>query len=268
MSQAWMIASGKGGVGKSTLAAALAVGLARRGQRVAVVDADIGLRSLDVMLGLQNHVVYDLVDVARGACKLKQALVPHWRYPTLYLLCAAQVGDSSQITPQDMQRLIFRLKKMFAYVLLDCPAGVDRGFQNALGAADDAILVTTPDDVAIRDVERVCNMITERGLPRPMLVINQAVPAMMRAGDMYTPQTISQLIDLPLLGVIPRSEEVYRRLLKHQTAIEGRGEAQDALERIVRRLIGEQVPIPQIHREPRGFLARLFLKEEKGSESL
>jgi septum site-determining protein MinD len=266
MSQAWMIASGKGGVGKSTLAAAFAVGLARRGQRVAVVDADIGLRNLDVMLGLQNHVVYDLVDVAQGTCKLKQALVPHWRYPTLYMLPAAQMCDPSQVTAQDIQRLILRLKRNFAYVLVDCPAGVDRGFQNVLGAADDSILVTTPDEVAMRDAERVCSLITEHGLPRPMLIINQAMPALMRSGEMQTPDVIANTLDLKLLGVVPQSEQVYRQLLRRMTAIEGKGEAQAALDRIVRRLIGEQVPIPEIKKETPSILKRLFHRVPKGSE--
>jgi septum site-determining protein MinD len=268
MSQAWMIASGKGGVGKSTLAAALAVGLAMRGQRVAVVDADIGLRSLDVMLGLESHIVYDLVDVIRGACKLKQALVSHWRYPSLSLLPAAQMCDSTQVTDLDMKRIILRLKKNFAYVLVDCPAGIGRGFQNVLGAADDTILVTTPDDVAMRDVERVCGLITDYGLPRPMLIVNQAIGDMIRSGAMYKPQTIAQTLDLELLGVVPKSEQVYRHLLRHMTAIEGKGEVQSALDRIVRRLIGEQIPVPMIEKDSRTAFMQLFRREKKGSEWL
>lgn len=268
MSQAWMIASGKGGVGKSTMAAAMAVGLAMKGQRVAVVDADIGLRSLDVMLGLENRIVYDLVDVIHGECKLKQALISHDRYPSLYLLPAAQMCDSSQVTAADMQRIILRLKRNFAYVLVDCPAGIGRGFQNVLGAADDTILVTTPDDVAMRDVERVCGLITDYGLPRPMLIVNQAVGSLIRSGDMYAPEAIAQLLDLQLLGVVPKSEQVYHRLLKHMTAIEGKGDVQQALHRIVRRLIGEQVPIPVIENDSRPAFLRLFRREKKGSEWL
>jgi septum site-determining protein MinD len=268
MSQAWMVASGKGGVGKSTLAAALAVGLAMRGQSVAVVDTDIGLRSLDVMLGLENHIVFDLVDVIRGACKLKQALIPHWRYPTLSLLPAAQMSDSTQMTALDMQRIILRLKKNFAYVLVDCPAGIGRGFENILGAADDTILVTTPDDVAMRDVERVCGLITDFGLPRPMLIINQVIGDMIRSGEMYTPETIAQTLDLQLLGVVPKSDQVYRHLLHHMTAIEGKGDVQSALNRIVRRLIGEQIPVPEIKKSSRTAIMHLFRREKKGSEWL
>ena len=263
-----MIASGKGGVGKSTLAAALAVGLAMREQRVAVVDADIGLRSLDVMLGLENHIVYDLVDVIRGACKLKQALVPHWRYPSLSLLPAAQMCDSAQVTALDMQRIIQRLKKNFAYVLVDCPAGIGRGFQNVLGAADDSILVTTPDDIAMRDIERVCGLIADYGLPRPMLIVNQAMGDMVRSGEMYPPQTVAQTLDLQLLGVVPKSEQVYRQLLGHMTAIEGKGNVQAALNRIVRRLVGEQVPLPVIEKDSRTAFMRMFRREKKGSEWL
>ena len=266
MSQAWMIASGKGGVGKSTLSAALAVGLAMQGQRVAVVDADIGLRSLDVMLGLENRIVYDLVDVVHGECKLRQALVPHGRYPALSLLPAAQMCDSAQVTALDMQRIILRLKKIFSYVLVDCPAGIGRGFQNVLGAADDTILVTTPDDVAMRDVERVCGLITGRGLPRPMLIVNQVITDLVHSGDMYAPEAIAQILDLQLLGIVPKSEQVYHRLLRHMTAMEGKGDVQQSLLRIVRRLIGEQIPIPAIEKDSRSAFIRLFRREKKGSE--
>ncbi len=266
MSQAWMIASGKGGVGKSTIAAALAVGLAMLKQHVAIVDADIGLRSLDVMLGLENHIAYDLVDVVHGTCKLKHALVSHWRYPTLSLLPAAQMCDSSGVTAQDMQRLIVRLKRDFAYVLVDCPAGIGRGFQNVLGAADDTILVTTPDDVAMRDVERVCGLVTEYGLPRPMLIINQVAAQMVQSGEMLSPAAIAQVLDMQLLGILPKSDQVYRQLLRHETAIEGKGDVQSSLQRIIRRLTGEAVPFPVIEKDPRTALARLFGREKKGCE--
>ncbi len=266
MSQAWMIASGKGGVGKSTLAAALAVGLAIRGQQVVVVDTDIGLRSLDVMLGLENHIAYDLTDVIKGACKLKQALVSHWRYPTLSLLPAAQMSEPEKVTAADIRRIIFRLKRRFDYVLVDCPAGIGRGFQNVLGAADDTILVTTPDDVAMRDVERVCGLITQEGLPRPMLIINQVMAELVRSGDMYSPKTVAEMLDLPLLGVVPKSDQVYRHLLSRMTAIEGKGDVQEALKRIVRRLSGEDVPLPAIEKDSRTGLSRLFRRQKKGSE--
>ena len=266
MSQAWMIASGKGGVGKSTIAAALAVGLAMRQQHVVIVDADIGLRSLDIMLGLQNHVAFDLIDVVRGDCKLKHALVSHWRYPTLSHLPAAQMCDSTGISAQDMQRLIVRLKKDFSYVIVDCPAGIGRGFQNVLGAADDTILVTTPDDVAMRDVERVCGLVTDYGLPRPMLIINQIVAQLVQAGLMYSPNAIAQTLDMQLLGILPKSDQVYRQLLRHETAIEGKGDVQAALNRIVRRLIGETVPFPVIEVDTRTALKKLFSREKKGCE--
>lgn len=266
MSQAWMIASGKGGVGKSTIAAAIAVGLAMKQQHVAIVDADIGLRSLDVMLGLENRIVYDLVDVINGSCKLKQALVNHWRYPSLSLLPAAQMSDSSGVTAKDIQRIILRLKKEYDYVLVDCPAGIGRGFQNVLGAADDTILVTTPDDVAMRDVERVCALVTDYGLPRPMLIVNQVNVDLVKAGIMYPPAIIAQSLDMQLLGILPKSDHVYRQLLRHMTAIEGKGDVQTSLHRIVRRLIGEVVPLPILSKDERSPLKRLFSREKKGCE--
>ncbi len=261
-----MIASGKGGVGKSTLAAALAVGLARQGQKVVVVDADIGLRNLDVILGLQNHIVYDLVDVVTGICKLKQALIHHWRFPTLSLLPAAQLQDATAVKAEDMQRIIQKLKKNHAYVLVDCPAGIGRGFENVLGSADDTILVTTPDDVAMRDVERVCGLIEDHKLPRPMLIVNRVIPALIQSGEMYTPQVIAQTLDLQLLGVIPQEEQVYRMLLKHMTAIEGKHGAQAAIDRIVKRLLGEMIPFPDFQGDTRSLFQRLFQRRKKGDE--
>ena len=263
MSQAWMIASGKGGVGKSTLAAALAVGLAKRGQKVAVVDTDIGLRNLDVMMGLEDRIVYDLVDVANKDCKLNQALVRHPQYPSLALLPAAQFCRMKAIDSKQLGKLVSKLKAAFDFVLLDCPAGVERGFLNALGAADESVLVTTPDDVAMRDAERVCAIMEEKGLPRPMLIVNRVIPELIKTGEMYTPQVVSQTLDLSLMGAVPQDPAVYRMLLKHQTLMEISCPAEKAVERIVSRLMGEKLPIAccDLVRKPT-FWAKVFHKRK------
>lgn len=258
MSQSFMITSGKGGVGKSTLTAAIAVGFALRGQSVVVVDADMGLRNLDMMLGLHNRVVYDLGDVAKGTCKLKQTLIYHAKYPTLALLPAAQSSGTSALTPSDMRRLVAKLEKHFSYVLVDCPAGAERGFTNVLGCTHEVVLVTTPDDVAMRDAEKIAGLINKAGKDIPMsLIINRMIPAYVKTGEMYAPKVIAETLDLPLLGAVPQEEQVYRLLLKHQTLMEEKNDAQAAVNRIVRRMMGESVPMINWERNP-SFMQRLF----------
>lgn len=264
MSQAWMIASGKGGVGKSTISAALAVGLAKRGEKVVVIDIDIGLRNQDVILGMENRIVFDLIDVVNKDCKLNQALVYHSAYPSLALLPAAQFSRMKAIEAKDIAKLVRKLKETFTYVIIDCPAGVERGFLNALGTADDSILVTTPDDVAMRDVERVCTIIEEKGLPRPMLIVNQVIPELLTSGEMYTPDTVAQTLDLSLLGVIPQDKQVYRNLLKHQTCMDDDCPAQKAFDRIVDRLLGAMTPISDYQeRESTSLWQKLFQKRKR-----
>ncbi|NLI22651.1 MAG: septum site-determining protein MinD [Clostridiales bacterium] len=255
MSQAWMIASGKGGVGKSTITAALAVALARRQLQTVAVDTDIGLRSLDMLLGLQNQIVYDVIDVANKDCKLKYALVQYPLSPSLSLLPASQLGTSGDLDPDVMGRIVNKLKKRFSYVLMDAPAGLERGVTNTMQHADHTLLVVTPDDVSIRDAERVIALLEHHHKPRPMLLVNRVIPAMVADGEMYSPQTVANALDIPLLGFVPEDRAVLTALQRHHTVMDEEGPARDALTRISQRFLGEYVPMPAFTRR-RGWFGR------------
>ena len=253
MSQAWMVASGKGGVGKSTITAALAVALARRQLLTAAVDTDIGLRSLDMLLGLQNKIVYDVIDVANKDCKLRYALVQYAPAPLLSLLPAAQLGSSSDLNAELMARIVRKLKKRFSYVLMDAPAGLERGVVNTLLNVDHTLLIVTPDDVCIRDAERVIALLESHHKPRPMLIVNRIIPELVASGEMYTPQTVANTLDVPLLGYVPEDRAVLRALNAHHTVMDEVCPAREALERISQRFLGEFVPMPGFERKRRLF---------------
>ncbi len=255
-----MIASGKGGVGKSFLAAALGVALAKRQLPTVVVDTDIGLRSQDLLLGLQNKVVYDVVDVAHKDCKLRYALVTHSRYPALSLLPASQLGQSGDLSAERLSRIVLKLKKRFAYVLLDAPAGLETGLRNDIAATDHTLLVATPDDVSIRDAERLLGLLDELHKPRPMLVVNQVDLSLVRDGVLYAPQTVASTLDVPLLGFVPEDAHVRRALARHESPMEIACPAQAAMDRITRRFLGEYVPLPAMPK-PRLFGRRKASRE-------
>ena len=208
MSECIVVTSGKGGVGKTTTSANLGVALAMQGATVAVVDADIGLRNLDVILGLENRIVYDLVHVIEGECRLKQALIRDKRVEGLYLLPAAQTRDKNAVTPQQMRELVDKLKAEFDYVLVDCPAGIEQGFKNAVAGADRAVIVTTPEVSAIRDADRIIGMVEAAELPEPNLIINRYRAKMVNKGDMMNKEDILEILAIPLLGIVPDHEDI------------------------------------------------------------
>jgi len=208
MSECIVVTSGKGGVGKTTTTANLGVALAMQGSRVCVVDADIGLRNLDVILGLENRIVYDLVQYIEGKCRLSQALIKDKRQENLYLLPAAQTRDKTSVTPYQMRELIYDLKQDFEYILVDCPAGIEQGFKNAIAGADQAIIVTTPEMSAIRDADRIIGLIEAAELPEPHLLINRYRRGMVRRGDMLNKDDILEILATPLLGIIPEAEDI------------------------------------------------------------
>ncbi|MFQ9985395.1 MAG: septum site-determining protein MinD, partial [Lachnospiraceae bacterium] len=182
MSEVIVITSGKGGVGKTTTTANLGAGLAQLGEKVVLIDTDIGLRNLDVVMGLENRIVYHLVDVIEENCRLKQALIRDKRYPNLFLLPSAQTRDKSAVTPEQMTRLIDKLRLDFDYILLDCPAGIEQGFQNAIAGADRAFIVTTPEVSAIRDADRIIGLLDTFGMRKYDLIINRVRMDMVRRG--------------------------------------------------------------------------------------
>ena len=246
MSECIVITSGKGGVGKTTTTANLGVALARTGAKVAVVDADIGLRNLDVILGLENRIVYDLVHVIEGECRLRQALIRDKRIDGLVLLPAAQTRDKNAVTPAQMRRLVAELKKTYDYVLMDCPAGIERGFKNAIAGADRALIVTTPSISAIRDADRIIAMVEAAEMPEPELIINQYRPGMAESGSMMNKEDILEILAIPLIGTVPDHEDIITSSNKGTpVAFDDNSMVGEAYRRIARRICGE-TDVPEL----------------------
>lgn len=208
MSEVIVVTLGKGGVGKTTTTANVGAGLASLGQKVALIDTDIGLRNLDVVMGLENRIVYNLVDVIEGNCRIKQALIKDKRYPGLYLMPSAQTRDKNAVSPEQMRKLVAVLRESFDYVLLDCPAGIEQGFKNAIAGADRAIIVTTPEVSAIRDADRIIGLLEANEINRIDLIVNRLRPDMIRRGDMMSVEDVVDILSIPLLGAIPDDESV------------------------------------------------------------
>lgn len=242
--QTTVITSGKGGVGKTTAVANLGSVLAQSGCKVCVVDADIGLRNLDVVLGLENRIVYHLVDVIAGRCRLRQALIKDKRNENLYLLPASQSDDKNAVTPEQMRQLCQDLKKEFDYTLIDCPAGIEQGFRNAIAGAQQAIVVTTPEVSAIRDADRVIGLLHAQAV-EAQLIINRLNPALVRRGDMLDQQDVIDILAIELLGIVPEDEGIVISTNKGSpAAFSEEFEAGRAYRRIARRIRGEVVPLP------------------------
>jgi len=245
MSKVYCFASGKGGVGKSTLSANLAVLLAQRGRSVVLIDCDIGLRALDLFLGVESQIVYDLMDVVRGSCLLSEALLPVPSLPLLRLLPAGQFSRARDLDPKKLKKILNLLRDENDFIFLDCPAGLERGLRNVLNAnIDEAILVTTPDDLCLRDAEQVVSLLDRKDLPRPRLIVNRLQPDLIRAGEMMSAQVIASSLDLPLLGEIPDDPAVYRAQLRRHPFVSYQSDARDALTRIASRLDGKDEPFP------------------------
>ena len=203
MSEVIVITSGKGGVGKTTTTANIGTGLAKLDKKVVMIDTDIGLRNLDVVMGLENRIVYNLVDVVEGNCRLKQALIKDKRYSNLFLLPSAQTRDKSSVSPEQMKKLVDELRTEFDYILLDCPAGIEQGFKNAIAGADRAIIVTTPEVSAIRDADRIIGLLEAEELKKIELVINRIRMDMVKRGDMMSVEDVVDILAIDLIGVVP-----------------------------------------------------------------
>ena len=262
MSEVIVITSGKGGVGKTTTVANIGTGLAAMGKRVAVVDTDIGLRNLDVVMGLENRIVYNLVDVINGSCRLKQALIRDRRHSELYLLPSAQTKDKTAVSPEQMIKLTDDLREEFDYVLLDCPAGIEQGFKNAVAGADRALVVTTPEVSAIRDADRIIGLLESGGLRDIRLIINRLRPEMIVRGDMMSVEDVTEILAIDLLGVIPDDESVVVATNQGEPVVGEDSLAGKCYQNICRRLLGEEVPISDFNHKPglRSKLSSLFHK--------
>jgi septum site-determining protein MinD len=237
------IASGKGGVGKTTAVANIAVALATRGQKVTCIDSDIGLRNLDVVLGLENRIVYDLVDVIEGRCRLRQAMIRDKRLSELYLIPAAQTRDKTAVSPSDMVRLCDELRPEVDWIIIDSPAGIERGFKNAIAAADRVLVMTNPEISAVRDADRVIGLLEAEGKGPAALLINRLNPVMVRRGDMLSVEDVLDLLAIDLIGIVPEDDNVVVASNKGlPLALDGKNKAGQAFQNVARRLMGEKVP--------------------------
>lgn len=257
MGEAIVITSGKGGVGKTTTSANIGTALALQGKKVCMVDTDIGLRNLDVVMGLENRIVYDLVDVAEERCRLSQALVKDKRFEELYLLPAAQTKDKDAIHPDQIKAMVDELKQDFEYVIIDCPAGIEHGFRNAVAGADKAIVVTTPEHAAVRDADRIIGLLEKEGLYGSRLVINRVRTKMVKSGEMLDIDEICQILAIDLLGVVPDDEQVIKAANEGEPTVMNPGsKASIAFRNIARRILGDAVPLMTFE-EKKGALARV-----------
>ena len=231
MSEVIVITSGKGGVGKTTTTANVGTGLAKEGKKVVLIDTDIGLRNLDVVMGLENRIVYNLVDVIEGNCRIKQALIKDKRYPTLYLLPSAQTREE------------------FDYILLDCPAGIEQGFKNAIAGADRAIVVTTPEVSAVRDADRIIGLLEANEIGKTELVVNRLRADMVKRGDMMSSDDVVEILAVDLLGVVPDDENIVVSTNQGEPLVGNKSLAGQAYENICHRIMGEDVPLLDLYQK-------------------
>jgi len=251
------ITSGKGGVGKTTATANIGAALATMGQRVACIDADIGLRNLDVVLGLENRIVYDLVDAVEGRCRLSQAMIKDKHIPNLYLIPSAQTRDKTAVSPSDMIRLCDELRPDLDWIIVDSPAGIERGFKNAIAPADEVIVVTNPEVSAVRDADRIIGIVEaeEKGTPR--LLINRLNPEMVKQNNMLSADDVVDLLAIHLLGIVPEDKEVLISTNQGTPiALNDKSLAGQAYQNIARRLMGEKVPLLDLDKGG-GFFNRI-----------
>ncbi|HEY4544452.1 MAG TPA: septum site-determining protein MinD [Tissierellaceae bacterium] len=254
-----VITSGKGGVGKTTTSANISTGLAMLGHSVVVLDADVGLRNLDVVLGLENRIVYDLVDILEGNCRIKQGLIRDKRFENLYLLPAAQTRDKSAIDPEKMLELVKELKEDYDYIIIDSPAGIEQGFQYSIAGADKAYIVTTPEISAVRDADRVIGLLEATGIKEPKLIINRIRPDMVKRGDMLNKEDIEDLLAIDLLGIVPDDEEIVISTNKGEPCvIQGTSPAGKAYNNIARRITGEEVELLDLEEDKEGKLSKIL----------
>lgn len=243
MSEIIVITSGKGGVGKTTTSANVGTGLAILGKKVVLIDTDIGLRNLDVVMGLENRIVYNLVDVVEGNCRMKQALIKDKRYPNLFLLPSAQTRDKTSVNPGQMVKLVDDLREEFDYVLLDCPAGIEQGFQNAIAGADRALVVTTPEVSAIRDADRIIGLLEASGMKTIDLVVNRIRMDMVRRGDMMSLDDVMDILAIDIIGAVPDDEDIVISTNQGEPLVGIGTPAGQAYMDICKRITGEAVPL-------------------------
>ncbi len=260
------VTSGKGGVGKTTTTANLAVALAADSQKVVCIDADIGLRNLDVVLGLENRIVYDLVDVVEGRCRIRQAMIRDKRMPELFLIPAAQTRDKSAVSPSDMVRLCDELRAEFDWILIDSPAGIERGFRNSIAPADVVLVVTNPEVSAVRDADRIIGLIEAEEKGPARLILNRVNMGLIKRGDMLSHEDVLELLAVELIGIVPEDESVVVSANRGMpVALDGKSRAGQAFQNIARRMKGEKVPFMNLE-EKDGLFSRLSRMIRSGGD--
>ncbi len=261
MGEVIVITSGKGGVGKTTTSANVGTALALKGKKVVLVDTDIGLRNLDIVLGLENRIVYDIVDVVEEKCRINQAMIKDKRFEGLYLIPAAQTRDKNAVTPEQMKKLCEELKKDADYVLIDCPAGIEQGFKNAIAGADRAVLVTTPEVAALRDADRIIGLLEANELHNTRLIVNRLRAELVQRDDMMGIDDISELLAIQLIGVVPDDEDIITSTNRGEPIVTvEKSKAGTAYRNIAARIMGEDVPFMDlsINESFISKIARLF----------
>ncbi|WLR50006.1 septum site-determining protein MinD [Bacillus tianshenii] len=251
MGDAIVVTSGKGGVGKTTTTANLGTALALSGKKVCLLDTDIGLRNLDVVMGLENRIIYDLVDVVEERCRLNQALIKDKRFECLYLLPAAQTKDKSAVSPEQMKKVVEELKEDYDYILIDCPAGIEQGFKNAVAGADKSIVVTTPEISSVRDADRIIGLLEQEEIEAPRLIINRIRNHMMKNGDMLDVDEIVNVLSIELLGIVADDDSVIKASNNGEPiALDPSSKASIAYRNMARRILGESVPLLSLEDKP------------------
>ncbi|MEW9675895.1 septum site-determining protein MinD [Lentibacillus sp. L22] len=257
MGEAIVITSGKGGVGKTTSTANIGTALALMDKKVCLIDTDIGLRNLDVVMGLENRIIFDIVDVIEGRCKLRQALIKDKRFDYLTLLPASQTSDKAVGTTENMKEIIAELKQEYDYILIDCPAGIEQGFQNAVAGADKAIVVTTPEKASVRDADRIIGLLEKEDIESPKLVINRIRNHMMKNGDMLDVDEIIQILSIDLIGIVVDDDAVIKASHTGEpVAFHPGSKPSISYRNIARRILGETVPLQSLE-EQKGLLGRM-----------
>ena len=261
MSEVIVVTSGKGGVGKTTMSANIGAALARQKKKVVVVDTDIGLRNLDVVMGLENQIVHNLVDIVEGTCRIRQALIKDNRFDDLYLIPSAQTRDKTAVTPEQMRMLTDELRMEFDYIILDCPAGIEQGFKNAIAGADRALVVTTPEVSAIRDADRIVGLLEKECIKPINLIINRIRPELVESGDMMSVEDVMDILGVDIIGAVPDDTDIVISTNKG-VPLDVDTIAGKAIDNISKRIQGNEIPMMNFSKE-KGFFKRIFKSGNK-----